>query len=66
MINRFHSGYRLKGTLANSEDLDEMPHWVAFAWGGISSRSALFARIKTTFGDITTSAFINLTCDPKA
>ena len=29
-LNLFHSGYQLTGTLANSEDPDEMPHQVAF------------------------------------
>ena len=57
MINRFQSGYRLKGTLANSEDPDEMQHWVA-------SGSALFAKIKTTFKDRTKLACIHLTYGP--
>ena len=33
MLNPFHSGYRLTGTLVNSEDPDEMPHLAAFHQG---------------------------------
>ena len=32
-VNPFHSRYWLAGTLANTEDLDEMPHKAAFHQG---------------------------------
>ena len=49
-VNSFYSGYWYKtGMLANSEDLDKMPHNLC----GISSVSSLFAKIiKTIIGTL--------------
>ena len=49
------------GTLANSEDPDEMH---AAVYGGISSGSTLFAKIKTIFRDRNTAFYRNLTGNP--
>ena len=43
LFNPFHSRFQSTGTLANSEDPDEMPHKAAF------SGSPLFSKLKTIF-----------------
>ena len=50
-INLFHSGNLQTGTLANSEDPDEMQHNAAFHQG----LHCLLLKIKTIFSDINTS-----------